>query len=107
MDKTDTPAKVASTDELGHLPERVDLLQATWQGDREFMQPVGDYYSAEQMRAYASAAVVAERERCATAFEAEVETWENMRQAGLLGAIKRKGAKAIRGTADTSDPAVT
>ena len=52
-------------------------------------------------------AVAAERERCATAFEAEVETWENMRQAGFLGSIKRKGAKAIRGKPGTSDPAVT
>jgi hypothetical protein len=40
--------------------------------------------------------VAAEREACAKAFEAEVETWEEMRKAGFLWAIKRKGAAAIR-----------
>ena len=63
MHKTDTPEKVASTDELGQLPEPVDLLQAVWRGDREFMRPVGDYYNADQMRAYAAEQVAADRER--------------------------------------------
>ena len=39
-----------------------------------------------------------ERARCAKAFEAEVDSWLVMRKAGLLGAIKRRGVAAIRGT---------
>ena len=61
------PAKVRQSDELGQLPEPVDLLQAVWRGDREFMRPVGDYYNADQMRAYAAGQVAADRERWQTA----------------------------------------
>ena len=63
MHKTDTPEKVRQSDELGQLPEPVDLLQAVWRGDREFMRLVGDYYNADQMRAYAAGQVAADRER--------------------------------------------
>ena len=54
---------------------------------------------AELKEAYALLfnAYAAVRERCAVAFEAEAERWEEVRKAGFLGAIKRKGAEAIRG----------
>lgn len=38
------------------LPSPTDLLQVTWRGDREFVRPVGDYFTADQMRAYVDAA---------------------------------------------------
>ncbi len=43
--------------ELPPLPATADLLQVMWRGDREFVQPVGDYFTADQMRAYAAEAV--------------------------------------------------
>ena len=33
------------------LPEPVDLLQVMWCGDREFLRPVGDYVTTDQLRA--------------------------------------------------------
>ena len=35
-------------------------------------------------------------EAAAKAFEAEVDTWDEMRKRGYSGAIRRKGATAIR-----------
>lgn len=59
------------TVELGPLPEPTDMLQIMWRGDREFVRPLGDYFTADQMRAYAIAEVLKERERCATWLEFE------------------------------------
>ncbi len=42
------------------------------------------------------ASALAERERAAQAFEAEVSTWDEMLKLGYSGAIRRKGAAAIR-----------
>lgn len=42
--------------DLPPLPEPTDLLQITWRGEREFAEPIGDYFTADQMRAYAAAA---------------------------------------------------
>ena len=65
MDRTDTPAKVASTDDLGHLPE----ADGSAEHSRE-PHPDGGYtydevpaWSEALVRAYADAAVAAERER--------------------------------------------
>lgn len=38
---------------LGPLPEPVTLLAATWLVEVEWMRPIGDYYTADQRRAYA------------------------------------------------------
>jgi len=65
MIESSTPAVVGSNDRLGPLPTPTDMLQVMWRGDREFARPVGDYYTADQMRAYAAEQVAAERERCA------------------------------------------
>ena len=46
-----------------------------------------------ELEAAVRAAVEAEREACAKAYEAEADTWEAWPQAG---AAKRKGAAAIR-----------
>ena len=78
--KSSLPTNVGSNDGLGQLPERVDLLQATWQGDREFMRPVGDYYSEDQMRTYAAEQVAAERER----WRAEIEPFLVAAAAGTM-----------------------
>lgn len=51
-------------------------------------------FTADQLREYARQAVLAEREACAKAFEAETLTWTWWHQAG---AARRKGAAAIRG----------
>ena len=58
MDRTDTPAKVASTDELGHLPERPASLNFVpyWYGG----EPL---YTTSQTLAYGTACAAAERER--------------------------------------------
>ena len=56
----------------------------------------GHWESPTLIQKRIAAAVAAERERCAKAFETEVESWGEMRKAGYLGSIKRKGAAAIR-----------
>ena len=60
------------------------------------MAVMSAYYSGDQMREYAVAARRQVAEECAEAFAAEVESWSEMRKAGLLGAIKRKGVAAIK-----------
>jgi len=47
---------------LPPLPEPTDMLQITWREQREFVQPLSDYYTADQMRAYASAAIASAKE---------------------------------------------
>lgn len=44
---------------LPELPAPIDVLQAMWRGEREFMRPIGEYFTADQMRAYASSALAA------------------------------------------------
>ena len=69
------------------------LKAAIQHGIAEFLEHTGRYVTNDASR---KAALKAERERCAVAFEVEVESWDEMRRAGYLGAIKRKGASAIR-----------
>lgn len=38
------------TIQLPPPPKPVDLLQATWRGDKEWMRPVGDFFTAAQLR---------------------------------------------------------
>ena len=63
MHQETPPSKVASNDQLGQLPEphlhaqALAVMNAGWERG-------GHVYSADQMRAYAAAAVAVERERC-------------------------------------------
>ena len=69
MQQTDPPAKVASNDRLGPLPE----ADVQWVDGKDEWG-YDDYnhaYSAEAMTAYAAQQVAAERERCAKLCEAE------------------------------------
>ena len=50
----------------------------------------------EKLRARDLEIVECALEAAAKAFEAEVDTWDEMRKRGYSGAIRRKGATAIR-----------
>ena len=58
MNQTDTPAKVASNDRLGPLPEYAHEFSPRWFGD-------DGGFTGAQMRLYALAAVAAEQKRWA------------------------------------------
>ena len=77
MNKTDTPEKVASTDELGQLPKPAGFSAGTHNGamftvsrrtGKNFAKggrlPLCEWYSAEQMRLAFAAGVLAERNKC-------------------------------------------
>ena len=53
-------------------------------------------YSPDQVRARDLEVAKCVLEAAAKAFEAEVDTWDEMRKRGYSGAIRRKGATAIR-----------
>ena len=72
-----------STIKLPPLPEReTDGLRSWW--------------TADQVRARDLEVARVALEAAAKAFEAEVDTWDEMRKRGYSGAIRRKGATAIR-----------
>ena len=63
--------------------------------------PTPNYIKAHHMTSEALRARDQEIVRCvleaaAKAFETEVDTWDEMRKRGYSGAIRRKGATAIR-----------
>ena len=53
-------------------------------------------YTHEELRARDLEVARVALEAAAKAFEAEVDTWDEMRKRGYSGAIRRKGATAIR-----------
>lgn len=55
-----------------------------------------DAFTREQLRARDQEIVRCVLEAAAKAFEAEVDTWDEMKKRGYSGAIRRKGANAIR-----------
>ena len=93
-DITQRPLEITQA-ELDRATERIDELQQKLSLYENLTAEYGLSIFAD-----ISEAVAAECEACAKAFEAEVETWEEMRKAGFLGAIKRKGAAAIRARSD-------
>ena len=52
-------------------------------------------WTADQLRARDQEIVRCVLEAAAKAFEAEVDTWDEMKKRGYSGAIRRKGANAI------------
>lgn len=51
--------------EYGPLPEGVDMVQVLWRGEREFLEPVGDYFTAAQLLAFGAEQVAAANARLA------------------------------------------
>ena len=72
MHKTDTPAKVASTDELGQLPEPVGFVDVD--GEWHGLQ-IQRAYTSDQMRAYAAEQLAAAGEQYAKLCEELSNDW--------------------------------
>jgi len=51
--------------EYGPVPEGVDMVQVLWRGEREFLEPVGDYFAVGQLLAFGAEQVAAANARVA------------------------------------------
>ena len=97
MSKTDTPAKVASTDELGQAPERAAFegwFSENGQHPSAVERSHASYKLAAAQAAWAAwqAAVAAERERCAKL----CEQWDATHPARLAAEIRGPNEKGNR-----------